>query len=298
MAERLTTDEEAMTAEELHQSIPQAQDDLARQRNAFTELMSPKKPKSKPGASKSGRTSSHLRDAVDNTKFRDHRDGLLPYTTEPENFSRNRVLMYDDQWVLIRDLYPKAALHLLLLPRDPNWSGTHPLKALNDPVFLEETRKMVAEVLPLAAAELNRAVGKDSVQEKAREEAMEAVLKAAEEKGVDVDLSTVPAGRDWQSELLVGVHKGPSMNHMHIHIISRDLLSASMKYARHYNTFHTPFLVQLHEFPLAKDDYRWKSGTGLVEGNLVCWRCGKDFKRSFTKLREHLKEEFEEWRRL
>jgi aprataxin len=38
------------------------------------------------------------------------RDGLLAYIEEPESFPKSRVVYYNDDWVLIHDLYPKASV--------------------------------------------------------------------------------------------------------------------------------------------------------------------------------------------
>jgi aprataxin len=38
------------------------------------------------------------------------RDGLLAYIREPESFPKGRVIYYNDDWVLIHDLYPKASV--------------------------------------------------------------------------------------------------------------------------------------------------------------------------------------------
>lgn len=38
------------------------------------------------------------------------RDGLLAYIKEPESFPKSRVIYYNDDWVLIHDLYPKASV--------------------------------------------------------------------------------------------------------------------------------------------------------------------------------------------
>jgi aprataxin len=45
------------------------------------------------------------------------RDGLLAYINEPESFPKSRVIYYNDDWVLIHDLYPKASVCSLALAR-------------------------------------------------------------------------------------------------------------------------------------------------------------------------------------
>lgn len=106
---------------------------------------------------------------------------------------------------------------------------------------------------------------------------------------------SLPKGRDWSKEVKVGVHAHPSMNHLHIHVLSVDRFSECMKHRKHYNSFATDFFVPLEDFPLAEDDVRRKQE--YLNQDLKCWRCGKNFGNKFARLKEHLAEEFEEWRK-
>lgn len=106
-------------------------------------------------------------------------------------------------------------------------------------------------------------------------------------------------GRDWNQDVLVGVHAHPSMNHLHIHIISRDFYSEAMRHRKHYNSFHTGFFVDVEEFPLKDGDPRWHPGREkYLEEDLRCWRCGKNFGNKFATLKRHLEGEFEAWKRV
>ena len=138
----------------------------------------------------------------------------------------------------------------------------------------------------MVAEELRRLFGRDSAAEGSR--------RAAIEDGAEI----VPQGRDWEAEVMVGVHAGPSMSHLHVHVLSRDRVSKSMKHGKHYNSFNTGFFVGLEELPLQKGDVRWRKdrGGGLRE-DLKCWRCGRGFTNKFAKLKKHLDEEFEEWKK-
>lgn len=109
---------------------------------------------------------------------------------------------------------------------------------------------------------------------------------------------TPSKGRDWEKEIIAGVHAVPSMNHLHIHILSRDRYSECVKHRKHYNSFATRFMVPLEDFPLdSGDKRRWPGREGFLDENLKCWRCGRDFGRSFVQLKSHLKGEFEAWKR-
>ena len=141
----------------------------------------------------------------------------------------------------------------------------------------------------LAASELRRLHGKWSSKESAR--------LAAMEKDEVCEKDRLPEGRDWEDEIMAGVHAGPSMNHLHVHIISKDRHSECLKHRKHYNSFATPFFVRLEEFPLKSDDPRRKPDRGgWLRVDMKCWRCGTNFGNRFVELKRHLEVEFEEWR--
>lgn len=217
------------------------------------------------------------------------RDGLAVYTKRPESFPKDVVIYHNDEFVAINDMYPKASLHLLLLPRDPNKQRLHPFEALEDPEFLQKVKIEAQRLCKLAASELRQMYGQDSAQEQKRRAAMSA----------DPPPDELPEGRDWEQEIKCGVHAVPSMNHLHIHVISVDRHSDRMKHRKHYNSFATRFFVPLEDFPLAPDDKRRHPGReGYLKEDFVCWRCGRNFGNRFEQLKIHLKEEFEEWKKL
>lgn len=210
-------------------------------------------------------------------------DGLGPYTTDPASFSQSRVLYFNDKFTVIRDLYPKASVHLLILPRDAERNLKRPQDAFDDPDFLNECREEEAKVRQIVADELQRKFGSFSASDRARVEAMEAV-----------DLpDKLPAGRDWSKEVISGIHANPSMSHLHIHVLSRDMVSEPMKKRNHYLSFTTDFLVGLEHFPLANNDHRRDYKHFPVD--MYCWRCGQNFQNKMAKLKVHLEEEFQQW---
>ncbi|KIY04039.1 uncharacterized protein Z520_00731 [Fonsecaea multimorphosa CBS 102226] len=249
---------------------------LATKRNAFSELMSPKHKQPKPQESRP----SNPNDAL---------NGLLPYILEPAKFPSDIVVLHNDKSVLVRDAFPKATVHLLLLPRDPAKRALNPRDALDDQDFLEMVRTEATTAVQLAASELSRLISPYSESCQARIAAMESENPPDE----------LPPGRDFSKEFKVGIHAHPSMSQLHIHIISRDMHSDRLKHRKHYNSFNTDFFIPLEDFPLAKDDIRRQ--TGYQNTNLrkefKCWRCGKMFGNKFTQLKAHLEEEFKIWRK-
>jgi len=216
------------------------------------------------------------------------REGLGAYLQSPHSFPPSRVIYYTDDFVVINDLYPKSSVHVLLLPRDTSKNLLHAFDAFEDPAFLAKVQAEVKKLRGMVAGELRRKYGKFSAQDKAREDAMEA----------DPPPDKLPSGRDWEKDIISGIHSRPSMNHLHIHVLSVDRVNECMKHRKHYNSFATPFLIDVEDFPLADDDVRRHPGRhGYLDSDLKCWRCGKNFGAKFAALKQHLAQEFEEWKK-
>lgn len=250
------------------------------------------KPKPKPPL---GPDSRHSHASTASSKliraFRD-RDGLGAYLADPKAFPSSRVIYHNEGFVAIHDLYPKASVHTLLLPRSTQHNRLHPFDAFEDADFLAAVRAETDRLRGLVAKELKRRFGSGSRREMEREKKASALAAAGE----DEEEARLPPGRDWLAEVKVGIHMHPSMNHLHVHVMSRDMHSPCMKHRKHYNSFNTPFLVDLADFPLPRADPRRRGNQQYLDRNLVCWRCGKDFGNGFKALKEHLEKEFEAWK--
>lgn len=217
------------------------------------------------------------------------RDGLGAYIAKPETYGPDIVVYHNEDFVAIHDMFPKSSLHLLLLPRDQTKTRLHPFDAFEDAEFLAKVKAESHKLRTLAAAELRRKYGKDSAQEQARQAALSA----------NPPPNDLPQGRDWEKEIVVGVHAVPSMNHLHVHVLSVDRYSDRLKHRKHYNSFSTPFFVPIEDFPLAEDDVRRNpTGEGYLKRDFICWRCGKIFGNRFAELKQHLEQEFREWKKL
>ncbi|DAA73136.1 TPA_exp: Uncharacterized protein A8136_5061 [Trichophyton benhamiae CBS 112371] len=256
------------------------------ERNAFTKLMNPRPKRA---------ASPPIEPKPSRLKPFKNRDGLGAYIKDPESFSASTVISHSPEFVVIHDLYPKSAVHLLILPRDPQKFFQHPFVAFEDASFLESVRQEAARVRKQAASELRRKFGKVSALDRKRSEA----LDADDDGDEDTVPDELPEGRDWDKEIMCGIHANPSMNHLHIHVISVDRYGQSLRHRKHYNSFSTPFFVELDAFPLAEDDKRrHPDREGYLKSDLKCWRCGRNFGNKFTQLKAHLEEEFEEWKRI
>lgn len=217
------------------------------------------------------------------------REGLGAYIAKPESYPSNVVVYHNADFVAIYDMFPKSSLHLLLLPRDQTKMRLHPFDAFEDADFLAQVKFELQKLRTLAAAELRRMYGKESQLDQARQAALDA----------DPPPHELPVGRDWDKEIMCGVHAVPSMNHLHVHVIAVDRYSERLKHRKHYNSFSTPFFVPIEDFPLAKDDVRrHPTREGYLQRDFTCWRCGKGFGNKFVELKKHLEHEFKQWKKL
>ncbi|KAJ4145558.1 hypothetical protein LMH87_004406 [Akanthomyces muscarius] len=280
MADAEPSAEEGLTKEEI-QSASEAPPAGEKRKNAFAALMAPKK-KQTPAA-------TPARSAGGNP-FKD-RMGLGAYLGDPAAFSASVVIAHSPDFVVIHDKFPKSTVHTLILPRSPAANLLHPFDALADPALLASVKAQVLRTKALVAAELQRQLGRFSASEAARQ----AVLDGEAEVQEGAEL---PRGRDWAAEVVCGVHAVPSMSHVHVHVLSRDMHSRKVKHRKHYNSFTTPFLVDVEDFPLAEDDPRRDTKRmGYLQRDLRCWRCGRNFGNKFAQLKEHLEQEFDAWKR-
>lgn len=246
----------------------------------------------------------------------DARDGLGTYIEKPETNPEGLVVEYDDDFVVINDKFPKAryvavpmelarartktdyqSVHLLLIPRNPAYYNEHPLHLLSsNPTFLAEIQKRVARLKVLAASELRRKYGRHSASDAPYQTALEDLMNLRDPPPASEREALLPKGRNWLSEIKAGAHTHPSMNHMHIHIMSREMYSPCLKHKKHYLSFSSSFFVGVNEFPLEEDSERFHPGD-WPSWDMKCWRCGENYKNKFAKLKAHLQDEFDAWKK-
>src|SRR5215471_5185089 len=191
--------------------------------------------------------------------------GLSVYFTDPS--THPNVIDFDEDFVIIKDIYPKATVHLLVLPRNPRRRKQHPFVAFKDETFLLKCKNEAAKWRSVAAKML-----KDTLYPS----------------------SSCSINCNWESQIMVGIHSEPSMEHLHIHVISRDLNSDFLIEKTNYTSFMTSFFVNLDDFPLNKQD-EIDRRADLRTVSMKCWRCQNTFK-IFRDLKKHLKLEFKNWK--
>lgn len=187
--------------------------------------------------------------------------GLLAYTKDPSKFE-DAVVKYTDDWVLIKDKYPKALLHLLILPRTSIPSISH-LTAAHIPLL----ESMFSVCTDLGKEWLSRTLETDVAKK----------------------LSSPSAST---SRVNIGMHAVPSMSQLHIHVISDDFDSPSLKNKKHWNSFQPPFFIPVpsiidtlrkgEKVSFNKDQY-----DKYLEQPLKCHRCNATMS-NLPSLKNHI----------
>ena len=199
----------------------------------------------------SKKKSSSLSGTTDNPPKRqkygqnDWSDGLVKFLDNPTDPA---VVYLDDDCIAIRDAYPKAKVHFLVMPRDTKYRSIKDLK--KDDLVLLQRMEAVANKL----------------------------VHDNNEKG------------DPSLTFRYGFHAVPSMNHLHMHVISQDFDSPCLKNKKHWNSFTTTFFVPVEEMivALTKGDVDFSHRVNRLKDGLKCHRCAK-VQQSIPILKQHIK---------
>ncbi|KAH9817506.1 HIT-like domain-containing protein [Melampsora americana] len=141
-------------------------------------------------------------------------------------------LMETENTLTIFDLFPKAKYHFLVLPRLNVFQNIPPIdqpKTVSK--SLTSLRSLFESVGPVGVLHL-----------------LETLKIASEDVKVSIEEEMYKTeGRTWP--ILFGFHAHESMMHIHLHVISEDLVSDYLKNKRHFNTFRSDlgFFIQLDD---------------------------------------------------
>ena len=132
-----------------------------------------------------------------------------PFLSLEQSMNDRTLQVYkDDTFVVIRDKYPKAKCHMLLIPLLINGVKLIKLEDLirlpNSIQFLKQMKRLVSDkILALLPASIHK------------------------------------------SHLMLGFHAIQSMQPLHMHIITKDFNSDCFKHKKHWNSFNTAYFVNL-----------------------------------------------------
>ncbi|KZT67782.1 HIT-like protein [Daedalea quercina L-15889] len=195
---------------------------------------------------------------------------------DPSSLPASVLLTHTDHTLTIFDAYPKSIFHFLVLPRVIAPSTASDLTNLRTVLKGDKSR----------AQEVIRWLAEDGM--KVRSMIQDEMLKRYHFK--------------WN--IWMGFHAVPSMEHIHLHVLSADLCSPAMKNKKHYNSFHPKrgFFISLsdvQEWLEADPSYfstmsqlKPSQYEPLLKEPLECWRCNNDFK-TMPLLKAHLQGEWE-----
>jgi aprataxin len=188
------------------------------------------------------------------------------------------------RFMRLKGLQKKSDVHGILVPV----SGyADSIQALQDPDYLALVRKEAQRAKLIIGSEIRRLYGPLSLQNQPREAVLNGLVSIEREEDM-------PAGRDFEKEVKVGVLAKSPIAQLQIHVLSPDLCAKGIQHMTQYNAFTTPFFIDLNEFPLTQAEIT-NRGRHLT-ADTICWRCGKNFRNNIGALKQHLAEEFEDWK--
>ncbi|CAO1627376.1 unnamed protein product [Parajaminaea phylloscopi] len=195
-------------------------------------------------------------------------------TSDPAVLSADVLLRHDDRTLTIYDGFDKAKYHFLVLPRLPFRHSGGGEARLAEPQSLQaaagklafgssSSQKLVPdshlhslesllrspyaaeviEALESAAIETRKeirermaaAVGGETSIRSPRTGTLSAGPKDTPSSSPAKDKSSPP---DYTWDVQMGFHAVPSMDTVHLHVISTDLVSPRLKHKKHYQSFH------------------------------------------------------------
>ncbi|TIB70272.1 hypothetical protein E3Q24_03098 [Wallemia mellicola] len=136
----------------------------------------------------------------------------------PTSLSKNDLLLYDERcitiydksvWLVMSVRFPKSKYHFLILPRKSSDLPSYP-NSLDDLLNFDDD--IINKVL----------------------DTLDRTLTQVEESIHDMQLRDY--GKTW--DINKGFHAVPSLNCIHLHVMSNDLISDRLKNKKHYNSFH------------------------------------------------------------
>lgn len=179
-----------------------------------------------------------------------NRNILYDYIQNPEKYPQE-IIYRNEKCTIIYDAYPKAKIHLLLLPnttylphiqciRDINTCHQEKIKELH-----QIAQQLIDEIMMYSNHKT------DQFPENHPHEA-DCLLTNEIKKNICKKLPIT-------SSFLMGYHAIPSLYPLHLHILSNDFVSPFMKTKKHWNSFTTDYFVFSKEI----DDWLLTKGKSI-----------------------------------
>lgn len=224
---------------------------------------------------------------------------------KPSQLPSSVLFSHTDRTMTIFDAYPKSIFHFLILPRVAAQPST-PISIGNPS---NEDKLHVSErttTLPPSVTDLSSLRALLNSERTSKDQAKEIILSLKEDalrakKEIEGEMEK-RYGFIW--DIWIGFHAVPSMEHIHLHVLSADLCSERMKIKKHYNSFHPKLGFFLHVDQIlswfdAEISYFENISKllpteyeHLLKKPLICFHCDAE-KKNMPTLKAHLKEEWE-----
>jgi aprataxin len=221
---------------------------------------------------------------------------LAQIAADPDRFRDQQTIWHtDDQVVGILDKYPKSSVHGLLLARQPGLDSVSMLRGEHLPL-LQHMREVA--VGWIRQQQQQQQQGKVSLPQLAgvslQQQQQQQQEEEKGEKGVNEQAG--PISSSSSSSILpgwrLGFHSIPSMAQLHLHILSDDFNSEWLKTKKHWNSFTSPFFLNLDDVIVALQQQGSVSvdkaaAEGLLKQGLVCHKCGQQLP-NMPQLKAHI----------
>ncbi|EGN95358.1 hypothetical protein SERLA73DRAFT_112794 [Serpula lacrymans var. lacrymans S7.3] len=196
--------------------------------------------------------------------------------SNPATLPPSVLLSHSETSVTLFDAFPKSIFHFLILPRPQPSLSIFDLANLSSLLKCDNSK---AKSVLLTMKEEAQSV-KDMIESE--------MMKRY--------------GFKWG--IWTGFHAVPSMEHLHLHVLSNDLCSPRMRKKQHYQSFHPKhgFFLHLDDVlswfdaepsyydtvsQLKKSQYE-----PLLKGDFECWKCERVI-ANMPALKSHLQEEWD-----
>ncbi|GAC93538.1 hypothetical protein PHSY_001103 [Pseudozyma hubeiensis SY62] len=153
----------------------------------------------------------------------------------------DRVLFYDDLTITIYDKFAKAQYHFLVLPRipfRPSLSASASIPQQGAPTLSASNGKLNFGATSSNNVPASHMKSISSVLASPYAGQVLEALRTASERVVQHIRDDMKQNYDVAWDVERAFHSVPSMEHLHLHVVSMDLVSDRLKHKKHYLSFH------------------------------------------------------------
>ncbi|EKM76481.1 hypothetical protein AGABI1DRAFT_122637 [Agaricus bisporus var. burnettii JB137-S8] len=216
---------------------------------------------------------------------------------DPLTLPASILFCHSDRNMTIYDAYPKSMFHFLVLPRASSTSNKLASPETGGGVVSQKRLPLASDLSSLRTLLNSKNVDKQGAKDiltSMKDEGMK--MKNEIEREMEKRYGFV-----W--DVWMGFHGAPSMEHLHMHVISSDLVSEKLKHKKHYNSFHPKlgFFLHIDEvltwFDAESTYYQnmikhpFSKYEPLLKVPLSCFHCHSE-QKNIPTLKKHLQDEW------